>query len=362
MRIALLGPLDHFGGGPRIILELYKVYIKTHKVDIITDFYDEEKTYSEFKGIPIKLLNYRFRNVPLLRRFTVAKKWLSLNLSNYDFAISTHPYSHLAAMNNKNVLVYIVSLRTLFHSYRWSNYPGALKFLDYALNMLFKFKEKQAVRKASCVATLSAYCREKTKRYYGVTAEIVPLGVNLSEFCSEKTEDYCLYVGRLSPEKRIDVIIRAWDYVRGNIKLCIVGDGRIAYIDYLKMLAKNKNIEFLGHLEGEKLKRIYARCLCTVYVPIEEDFGMVPLESMASGKPVIVSNEGGLVEIVRDTIDGFVIDPAPKLIAEKVNFLNENRKVAEEMGKRGLERAKEYQWEIIAEKLLNLAKERILCR
>lgn len=360
MKIALLGPLDHFGGGPRVILELYKIFSEKHEVDIITDFYKKENTYSEFEEFPLKILDYKFKNIPFIRRFTVVKSWLSLNLSNYDFAISTHPYSHITAIKNRNVLVYIISLRTLFQSYRWSNYPGVLKFVEYMLNTAAKKKEKQAIKNARCVATLSLYCQEKAKKYYGILPEVIPLGSSLSQFHLNGIDNYCLYVGRLSPEKRLDLIICAWNYVEGNIKLYIVGSGKVSYVNYLKSLAKNKNIDFIGPLQGEKLRDIYSKCLCAIYVPREEDFGMVALESMTSGKPVIVANEGGLGEIVRDNIDGFVIDPKPEIIAEKVNFLNRNREIAERMGKNGRGRAKEFDWNIIAEKLLNLAKEKIL--
>jgi glycosyltransferase involved in cell wall biosynthesis len=357
MKIALLGPIDHFGGGPRIVLELYRVYSKKHDVDIITDFYDRNNTFGEFKQFRIKQLQYKFSKVPFLRRFTAVTAWLNLDLSGYDFAISMHPYSNMTALRNRNVIVYLISLRTLFQSYVWSSYPGLLKLVDYALTLPFIWIEKKAVKKCSCVTTVSEYCTVKSMKYYGLKAEVVPHGIPVSEFYRAPSEDFCIYVGRLSPEKRVDLPIKAWPHVQNNLKLYIIGSGEPRYTGYLKSIAKdNPRIVFTGPLEGKKLKDMFAKCLCVIYVTKEEDRSQVPMEALASGKPAIVADEGGLPETVRDNIDGFVINPTPENIADKVNFLYKNMDITEKMGTNGMERAKIYDWELIADQFMNLAK------
>lgn len=353
MKLALLGTINHFGGGPKVILELAKRLSKEHEVDIITDFYEKEKAFKEFENFNIKVLNPL--NIPLIRRYTLAKKWLNYDLSEHDACISNTFYSNLASLKNRKVFVYIQTTRLPIFSLNWSTYRGAMKFIDFLGYLPLKKIEKEAVKKAKVIAN-SYFVKEKIDKYYGVSCDVLHPGVSASEFYSKPSEDFCIYVGRIDPSKRLELIIQAWNYVEGNLKLQIIGEGKQSYVEYLRSI-RTKNVYWAGPLEGEKLREMYARCLCTIYVPKEEDFGMVALEAMASSKPVIAADEGGLKEIVRDKLDGFLVDPVPKNIAEKVNFLNKNRSVAEEMGKNARKRAIEFDWDKQAERLVSFIKD-----
>jgi glycosyltransferase involved in cell wall biosynthesis len=109
---------------------------------------------------------------------------------------------------------------------------------------------------------------------------------------SEKDEGYYLIVSALVPYKRVDLAIEAFN--KCGEKLLVVGSG--PQREKLEKIA-NKNIEFLGWQSGESLAKFYTGCRALIF-PGVEDFGIVPLEAMASGKPVVALGEGGALETV----------------------------------------------------------------
>ena len=109
---------------------------------------------------------------------------------------------------------------------------------------------------------------------------------------SDNLGDYFLCVSRLVPYKRIDIAIRAFNLL--GYPLRIVGRG--IEEGKLKAMARS-NIKFLGYLPTERLAEEYARCQALIF-PGEEDFGIVPVEAQASGRPVIGYGVGGVKETI----------------------------------------------------------------
>jgi glycosyltransferase involved in cell wall biosynthesis len=140
---------------------------------------------------------------------------------------------------------------------------------------------------------ISEHVRQRIKDIYHRTADVIYPPVNTSLFQTSSQEgSYFLIVSALVPYKRIDLAIEAFNML--GERLLIIGDGPDA--PRLREIARS-NIEFLGWQPDEKLKEFYARCVALVF-PGEEDFGIVPVEAMASGKPVIAFAEGGALETV----------------------------------------------------------------
>jgi glycosyltransferase involved in cell wall biosynthesis len=105
-------------------------------------------------------------------------------------------------------------------------------------------------------------------------------------------EDYYLIVGRLVPYRRIDLLIEAFNQL--GRRLVIAGSGRDR--DALEHKA-GPNIQFLGYVPDEDLPRLFARCRAFIF-PGEEDFGIAPVQAMASGRPVIAYAAGGALDTV----------------------------------------------------------------
>lgn len=134
---------------------------------------------------------------------------------------------------------------------------------------------------------------ERIRQYYRMPADVIYPPVSTSQFpLSEKDDGYYLVVSALVPYKRVDLAIHAAREL--GERLVIVGTG--PEMRNLKALA-DRNVEFLGWKQDDELTKLYARCRALIFPGIE-DFGIVPLEAMASGKPVVAYGAGGALETV----------------------------------------------------------------
>ncbi|MFN2520186.1 MAG: glycosyltransferase [Candidatus Limnocylindria bacterium] len=156
--------------------------------------------------------------------------------------------------------------------------------------------------------------RDRIARYYGAEAEVVHPPVDVDSFRpAAERGDFWLFVGRLVRYKRADLAIRAFNEV--GMRLLIVGEGRER--GALERIARD-NVTFSGRV-SEATKRELLGAARGLVFPAEDDFGIVCAEALASGAPVVALRAGGAPEIVRDGIDGALVDDAaPEAFAEKV--------------------------------------------
>jgi glycosyltransferase involved in cell wall biosynthesis len=139
--------------------------------------------------------------------------------------------------------------------------------------------------------------RARIKRIYRRDADVIYPPVNTAFFSVERRrENFFLVVSALVPYKRIDLAIEACK--RTGDRLVVVGEGTEA-----RRLAAlgGTTTEFAGRLSDEEIRDLYARCSAVLFTG-EEDFGIVPVEAMASGTPVVALARGGALETVRDTV------------------------------------------------------------
>lgn len=125
---------------------------------------------------------------------------------------------------------------------------------------------------------------------------------------SEEDGEYALFVGRLSPEKGLEILIKAFSKLSFPLKIAGVGDE--SYMLELKQLAKgNPNIEFVGFIDGEKKQGLLNNCSFVIVPSIwYENFPVTILEAYSFGKPVIASNIGGLPYLVKDKETGLLFE------------------------------------------------------
>jgi glycosyltransferase involved in cell wall biosynthesis len=140
--------------------------------------------------------------------------------------------------------------------------------------------------------------QERIRRHYNRDSEVIypPVDVSRSEI-STHDGGYFLIVSAFAPYKRIDLAIEAFN--KNGRRLVVIGDGQEN--QKLRYIAKS-NVEFVGWVSQEQLAQYYQGCSALIF-PGEEDFGIVPLEAMAAGKPVIAYRRGGTLETVIDTGD-----------------------------------------------------------
>jgi glycosyltransferase involved in cell wall biosynthesis len=141
--------------------------------------------------------------------------------------------------------------------------------------------------------SISRHVENRVKKFYRRETEVIHPPVDTKRFRLQKEkEDFFLIVSSLVPYKRIDLAVEAFN--RSGYPLRIIGSGPGE--NRLRRRAKS-NIEFLGWLPDEKVADYFSKCRALIF-PGEEDFGIVPLEAMACGKPVIAYGKGGVLETV----------------------------------------------------------------
>ena len=135
--------------------------------------------------------------------------------------------------------------------------------------------------------------QKRITKYYGRESDVIYPPVEVSKFqIFPRQDNYFLAGGRLVPYKRFDLIVQAFNKL--SIPLKIFGEG--PEYQKLKEMAK-PNVEFLGKVSDEEKEKLYKKCLAFIH-PQEEDFGLMVIEAMASGRPVIAYAKGGALETV----------------------------------------------------------------
>ena len=199
---------------------------------------------------------------------------------------------------------------------------------------------------------------------------VVPNGVDIELFESvEKNiqpnlseKPIILYIGRLAYRKGLQVLVRAMPFILKeipNAHLLIAGKG---YMDsFIRMLIKSLNLEgnvtMLGFIPDEKLPELYASSRLFVMPSLYcESFGVTLLEAMASGRPVIASNVGGIPEVVKDGVTGLLFRRGDaEDLADKIIMVLSDRNLAQSLVSNAKELVKErYSWPVIADKMEDL--------
>ncbi len=245
------------------------------------------------------------------------------DLSEYDLVISSSHAVAKGVLTNQNQL-HICYCHTpiryawdLTHQYlRESNLSSGLSgtFAKWILHYIRMWDTATANRPDHFIAN-SNYIAKRIKKIYNRESTVInpPVDIDRFECCAEK-ENYYLTASRFVPYKRIDIIAEAFSMMPDK-KLIIVGDGP----DEEKIRRKaGNNIEFTGFLNGEKYKNYMKKAKGFIFAA-EEDFGIVVIEALASGTPVIALNKGGVSETIQDGVNGILFnEQKPELIKQAV--------------------------------------------
>ncbi|MGE0362355.1 MAG: glycosyltransferase family 4 protein [Vicinamibacterales bacterium] len=167
--------------------------------------------------------------------------------------------------------------------------------------------------------------------------------------------DYVLSVARLEQNKRVDLAVRSVATWPAPLTLMVVGEGsqRPRVERAAEEAGVGHRVRFLGAVDDPTLLELYRGALAVVYVPFDEDYGLVTLEGFLAAKPVVTaSDSGGTLEFVEDGVTGVVVAPTPEAIGEAVGRLHGRRQGAAALGAAGRERAAAITWDAVIDRLV----------
>jgi glycosyltransferase involved in cell wall biosynthesis len=312
LRFAIfLDYIGAIGGGERVALMLARAL----KGDIITTDADQETVkrlgYGDVRvislGKTIKLSPFKQISASLL--------FAACDFSDeYDCFIFAGNWSHYAARRHHPNLWYCYTPVRVFYDLRASMVsmqPNAIRrFLARRWIIAHSWFDRRSVKNLDQVVAISANVQRRIKDYHDRSSEVIYPPVDTSKFRCDQYGDFWLSVNRIYPEKRIDLQFRVFSELLEE-RLVVVGgyaEGDHAS-SYYEELVRDipENVEMRGAVSEADLVDLYARCKGLICTAVDEDFGLTPVEAMASGKPVVAVNEGGFRETVVEGETGMLV-------------------------------------------------------
>lgn len=314
-----------------------------------------------------------------------------LKALHYDLIHSHYWMSGLAALELKRN--WHVPVMQMFHTLGLMRQrvarPGEQVDGEYRLN-----GEKRLLQEADCIIAATVAEKAQIQWLYQVGVEkidIIPPGVDLSRFYPIPEDEakevigippcdqVLLYVGRIEPLKGIDTLIEAIAQMRANddsrqLSFCLAvigGDPDSTLEEHstemrrLKELRRSHGLDdlvtFLGKRDQDMLPYYYSAAEAVVVPSHYESFGMVALEAMACGTPVVASQVGGLAYLVQDGVTGYTV-PANDVqaLANRLADLLRDKALRDKLGDQAAELAQKFSWEIIAKEIKEQYQELII--
>ena len=365
MKIALVSPYDFaYPGGVTNHISSLEYYLTRmgHEVKVIAP---ASKAVSNFgdRFIPIG----KPRSIPTsgsIVRVTISP-WLSsrikavLDKESFDII---HLHEPLMPMLCTTVLrlSHTTNIGT-FHAF-----AGRPSY-SFAKPLAIRFFRKW-FRKLDGKIAVSKPAMEFVNKHLPGDYTIIPNGVDLEHFSPDvpPIDEFCdgklniLFTGRLEKRKGANYLLKAYQRVKEEIpdsRLIIVGPGTRLRNKYEKQVRRDglKDVVFIGYASYDDLPRYYktADIFCAPATG-QESFGIVLLEAMALGKPIVASNIEGYASLVTPGAEGLLVPPKDKeALAQALISLMTDESLRQQMGARGILKAKEYDWKYLAQRILD---------
>ena len=339
--------LNQYGGGERVLQALNEIW---PDAPIYTSVYDKKLMRGWLKIDESLIHTNLVSHLPFSNYLT--KHYFFMypiafrmqDVGDADIVISNTSYAAKFAKGKKGSvhICYIFTPPRFLWGYdtelvRYYSHPFD-RFLHPLYNILVPPAKKilqkadyYAAQKVDFFASISKEIAKRVKKHYGRESAVIYPPVDTDRFAKVSSirgrifeeskskyqvsskKDYFLVVSRLGGYKKVDIVVEAFNKL--GLPLKIVGDG--PQLSYLTGVAK-KNIELLGRLPDEEVTKLVSSCTALIF-PTHEDFGIVPVEAMAAGKPVISFSRGGAAETIVEGVSGVFFDKqTPQAIIETV--------------------------------------------
>lgn len=311
LRIAIAHDFLNQLGGAENVVEVFTEMFPG--APIYTSVYDRKAMPDSWKSLDIRtsFLQSISPRLALARTFAplYPTAFESFDLRDYDLVLSSTTCfakaiitrtetCHVCYCNNPTRFLW------MYHDYvAYERLPrGARAILPWIFTPLRTWDYVAAQRVDQFVAG-SHNASRRIAKYYRRESEVVQAPIDTSHFrVSKDIQDYFLILSRLQPYKRIDLAIKACNELGLPLRIAGVGPDAAR----LKAMA-GPTVQLLGRVSDDERRALLARCRAFIF-PGEEDFGLTPLEAMASGRPVVAYRAGGALETVKEGETGLFFD------------------------------------------------------
>jgi len=396
MRIAFIDEdLSLRTGSRRFTYEVTRqLQMLGHKVNVFTTKMDRQTCFKKYLSLPVEVVSGRAspslkvlketlkhkRDFPLVEvannfNHCLAQSRRAMDISRKvaeigsDVAMVHYHGEHWLSpffyfLNETKGVAYlnVVPPAPRPHALPFQELTVRRRMVDSLLNLppMGNWKRRSFSKLALFVAP-SRYLIDQAQRRHKLgnrEAVVVPLGVDHSEFCpTGEEEPFALYAGRIHPHKSLELAVLAMENTESAYSLVIAGDideQHLWYKEKLVRLAEKVGIsdrfQMVLFPSDSEIVRLMQRCAAFLFPSTIDTFGLVVLEAMACGKPMIACDRGGVPEIVGNA--GFLLEPNIGQWQKTVNRVLSDPVLRQEAGIRALERSRAFSWEKTTERLL----------
>ncbi len=363
------------GGGDRFLLAISKIF---DEPTVFTPFFNVKAYKSDeweaLKDLDIRSWKKRLQS-KMIYNIIAPIYFEQLNLDSFDLVISIHAKFAKSVITNldcKHVNIYLTPAGYIWNADRrrlLKEDRGILhNNISNIITSFYRIWDVVATKRADHNFSISNYISRQVKNIYGINTEIIYPPIKDFWFEDEKTseesgstlkgetgvlellgnrESYFLVVSRLYDYKRIDIAINACKELGKN--LVVVGQGPEE--SNLKSLFKKEDgIRMMGYVSDKKLKTLYRNAEALLFCG-EEDYGLIPVEAMASGCPVIAFNKGGVKDTVLHGETGYFFNNYSELVE-----VIKNHDKSQYSKKVLINRAREFDYTHFKDKFVKLLK------
>jgi glycosyltransferase involved in cell wall biosynthesis len=313
-------------GGEKVLENFCKLYpsadIYTHVYNSnkVSDIINSHKIYTTFiNKLPFskKIYKLYLPLMPLALRL--------LDLKDYDLIISSESGPAKGFIKNKKSFHLCYCHTPMRYLYDMRNqYLNGFNllnrfFINFFLERL-KVWDINTSQNINIIIANSSFVAKRIKKNWLKDSTVINPSINFDDFyITDNKKKYYLIISELVKYKRIDIAINAFNKL--NDTLYIIGNGSL--LKKYKGLS-NKNIIFLENIDDVKKSKYLSNCKALIFPGIE-DFGIVPLEAMASGRPVIAYKSGGIVDTLQEGLNGlFFNQQMPDSLVNSIKYFEKN--------------------------------------
>lgn len=326
IRVALVHDyLNQRGGAERVFAQVARAW---PDAPIYTALYDERVLGDVFPRPRVRT-SYLARFPGANRYFRALAPLYPRAFESFDFspfdAIVSSTTAWAKGVRVPDGAVHVCYINTVSRfAFAYDEYVGRMIPAEVARPIVERLAawDRQAATRPTRFVANSRNVAQRIRRYYGRDSDVLHCPVDVDRFTiGSAAGDYFIVASRLLPYKRIDLAIRAASLA--NVPLLIAGSGPAE--GALRELARGTTARLLGYVSDAKLNELLGNARAAI-VPGEEDFGLVPLEAAAAGRPTIAYRGGGALEtIVEDQTGVFFDEQAPESLAGALQRFDDAR-------------------------------------